>query len=210
MGTYRPEFQRDPRKDEGTARHGSGVTASLVVTLIVGGLFVLMGCSSVASATTTTQAVALARFDPGLQALSAHPVIRRAAGYRLSIEIYDPASLPVAISSSSDTPASVRSVLATYVDGVTIVTWLVSFGAMGAWTAYDPRNTETVNIPVSDIPALFAGSSRDVGVFRLRDQKHLMIVRSVAIDGQKVGAVGFVLTQTLVDPSLEAQAVQLR
>jgi hypothetical protein len=191
-------------------RNGSKIRASALGTLITGGLLVLVSCSSVASATTTTQAVKLTRFDAGLHNLSANPVIRRAAAHRFSIELHDPASLPVALSSSSETPSSVRSALATYVDDVTIVVWLVSFGAMGAWTAYNPRNTETVNIPVSDIPALFATSSTEPGVYRLRDQKHLMLVRSVAVDGQTVGAVGFVLTQTQLDPILEAEAVQLR
>jgi hypothetical protein len=99
--------------------------------------------------------------------------------------------------------------LAGDVDEVVIVAWLVSFGAMGAWTAYDPRTAETVDIPASGIPALAAGPSGELGVYRLRDRQHLMLVQPVIDGEQAVGAVGFVLARAYADPSLAARAVQL-
>jgi hypothetical protein len=121
----------------------------------------------------------------------------------------DPAALPVAIGEASEPPGSVRAVLATEIDGDVIVDWLVSFGAMGAWTAYDPRSAESVAIPVSEIPALVEGSPTDLRSYQLRDRKHVMLVYPVVVESETVGAVGFVLTQTDADPLVVAKATPL-
>jgi hypothetical protein len=164
----------------------------------------LVGCSPVA--TIAAPAPARTTFATRLRQLSAQPAIRRAARYRLTLRPDDPESLATAAQSSPESPQEVRAALAGDVDGVVIVAWLVSFGAMGAWTADDPRNPETVNIPVSAIPDLVANSPGELGVYRLPDRRHLMLVRPVVVGDHAVGAVGFVLTQAYDDPALAAAA----
>lgn len=156
--------------------------------------------------TSTAPAPALSTLTTRLQRLSAQPAILRAAQYRLTLGPDGPASLAAAARSSPESPREVRDVLAGDVDGIVIVAWLVSFGAMGAWTADDPRNAETVNVPVSAIPDLVANSPGELGVYRLRDHRHLMLVYPVDVDDQAVGAVGFVLAQAYDDPVVAAAA----
>jgi hypothetical protein len=159
--------------------------------------------------TVSTDTSARSAFDARLRALCVNPVIQQAAQHRLGMAARDPRALATAVAASPAPPESVRAALAKEVDGAVIVDWLVSLGAMGAWTAYDPRNPEPVNIPVSDIPALVASRPGELGVFVLRDRKHLMLVRPVVVEDQTVGAVGFVLTETYEDPALFADAVPL-
>jgi hypothetical protein len=176
-------------------------------TLAVG-LLLLIGCSPTVT-TMTTEMSARSAFDARLRALSVNPVIQRAAQHRLGMASRDPEALAMAVATTDESPGSVRVALAGEVDEVVIVDWLVSFGAMGAWTAYDPRNSEPVNVPVSDIPTLVARRPGDLGVYRLRDRKHLLLVRPVFVGGHAVGAVGFVLTETYEDLALSAEAVPL-
>src|SRR5579885_3217896 len=173
----------------------------LVIVLAV---LLLVGCSPVT--TITAPAPARSTFTTRLRRLSAQPAIVRAAQYRLLLDPDDPESLATTAGSSPESPQEVRAVLAGDVDGVVIVAWLVSFGAMGAWTAYDPRNPETVDIPVSEIPDLVANSPGELGVYRLRDHRHLMLVHSVVVGDHAVGAVGFVLAQAYDDPAVTAAA----
>lgn len=164
----------------------------------------------VCSPTTTSTAPALTRsmLLTRLRHLSAQPTILRAAQYRLTLGPDDPQSLAAAAQSSPESPREVRDVLAGDVDGVVIVAWLVSFGAMGAWTADDPRNpeTETVNVPVSTIPDLVANSPGELGIYRLPDGRHLMLVHAVVVGDHAIGAVGFVLAQAYDDPVLATAA----
>ena len=173
----------------------------LVIVLTV---LLVVGCSP--ATTTTAPAPALSTFTTRLRLLSAQPAILRAAQYRLLPGPDDPESLAAAAQSSPESPQEVREVLAGDVDGIVIVAWLVSFAAMGAWTAYDPRNTETVNVPVSAIPELIANSPGEMGIYRLRDGRHLMLVRPVVVGDHAIGAVGFVLTQAYDDPVVAATA----
>lgn len=172
--------------------------------VIVLTMLLLVGCSP--ATTVTAPAPARSTFATRLRRLSAQPAILRAAQYRLTLGPDDPESLATAAQSSPESPREVRAVLAGEVDGVVIVAWLVSFGAMGAWTADDPRNPETVNIPVSEIPDLVANSPGGLGIYRLRDHRHLMLVDPVVVGDHAVGAVGFILTQTYDDPALAAAA----
>ncbi len=175
----------------------------LVIILTV---LLLAGCSQ--ATTITAPAPAQSTFLTRLRLLSVQPAILRAAQYRLIAGPDDPESLAAAARSSPESPQDVRDVLAGDVDGVVIVAWLVSFGAMGCWTAYDPRSPEieTVNIPVSTIPDLVANSPGELGIYRLQDHQHLMLVHAVVAGEQAVGAVGFILTQAYDDPVMAAAA----
>jgi hypothetical protein len=169
----------------------------------------LLGCEPMATTVAihpSPRAAIVAR----LNELSTNPVIQQSARHRFGSAASDPERLARAIASTDTTTQSVHAVLANAVDEVVIVDWLVSFGAMGAWTAYDPHHSEPVNVPVSDIPGLVAHSPNDVGVFRLRDHQHLMLVLPVVVDNETVGAVGFILARTYVDPTLAAAAVELQ
>jgi hypothetical protein len=117
----------------------------------------LVGCSPVA--TIAAPAPARTTFATRLRQLSAQPAIRRAARYRLTLRPDDPESLATAAQSSPESPQEVRAALAGDVDGVVIVAWLVSFGAMGAWTADDPRNPETVSIATAAERPLVQGAA---------------------------------------------------
>ena len=167
----------------------------------------LVGCSPVM--TSAAPAPVPSNLTTRLRLLSAQPAILRAAQYRLTLDRNEPDSLTTAVQSSPEAPQEVREALAGDVDADVIVAWLVSFGAMGAWTAYDPRNPETVNIPVSAIPDLVAKSPGVLGIYRLRDQRHLMLVQPVVVGNHAVGAVGFVLSETYADPALAAVAIPL-
>jgi hypothetical protein len=196
------------------ANEGPGSRLSWRARLVAGwwsavvGLLLLVGCSP-AVTTVTMGTSARSAFNSRLQSLSANPVIQQAAQYRLGAASVDPRALTTAVAAGPAAPETVRPALDGEVDEVVIVDWLVSFGSMGAWTAYNPRNPETVNIPVSDIPALSASRPDDLEVFLLRDGKHLMLVRPVVVGNQAVGAVGFILTETYKDPALSAEAVPL-
>jgi len=169
----------------------------------------LVSCSPVTTTTIATSSLRLSAFAARLAQLSANATVQRAARYRLVFALSDPIALAASTASSAGTSGSVRSVLMQFVDDVVIVDWLVSFGAMGTWTAYNPDNSETVWIPASTIPSLVQNSPRGSRVYRLRDQKHLMVVHAVVVDNEAVGAVGFILSQTYEDPALEAEAMQL-
>jgi len=173
------------------------------------GLFIMVGCAPVAAVSVTTRASEQPAFEARLRALSVDPVIQRAAQHRLSIASREPEALAIAVAAPNETSRSVRSVLAEDVDDQVIVDWLVSFGAMGAWTAYNPRNAESVLIPVSDLPALVKGASGGPVIYRLRDEKHLMLVQPVVVGDTVVGAVGFVFAQTFDGTLLRTEAVQL-
>jgi hypothetical protein len=194
--------------DRDSTRHSPRLVALSVVIVLVCGLLSLVGRTS-ATTTSITDASTRSAFDARLRRLGADPAILGAAQHRLSFAAHDPAALVSSAQTSPETPQEVRSVLARDVDEVVIVDWLVSFGALGAWTAYDPSSTEAVNIPVSDIPSLFAHPPFELGVYRLRDRRHLMLVRPIVVGDRAVGAVGFILTQTHADPTLAAEAVPL-
>src|SRR5207248_3165836 len=106
-----------------------------------------------------------------LRLLSYSPTIVAAAQRRLTFASNDPSTLGTTIDTSTTSTRDVRSVLAEDVDDVVIVAWLVSSGAMGAWTAYNPRNDEPVLVPVSEIPPLVATPAAELGIYRLRDHK---------------------------------------
>jgi hypothetical protein len=152
----------------------------------------------------------LAGFDARLQRLSTDPHLQRAAGYRLaSSPSHDPTALGATVQSPDEPATSVHTVLAAEIDQVVIVDWLISFSAMGAWTATNPSNPEEVNIPVSAIPSLVQRGPSRLQVFRLGDNKHLMLVRPVMAGSSAVGAVGFILAEDYRDPVLDAAAVPL-
>jgi hypothetical protein len=197
------------------ANEGSGARLSWGASPVAGwwsavvvGLLLLVGCSPVVT-TVTMGTSAQSAFSTRLQSLSANPVIQQAARYRLGAASLNPRALARTVAASPAPPDTVRGALAGEVDEVVIVAWLVSYGAMGAWTADDPRNDEVVNIPVSAMESLVAGRRHELTVYRLRDQKHLMLARAVVVDEQAVGAVGYILTQTYEDSALDAVAVQL-
>ncbi len=172
-------------------------------------LFLLLACAPAAPEPIATPVEKLSAIEARLRVLSVNPVIQRAAQYRLSIPSGEPDALAIALSAPNETHQTVRDVLAEDVDDVIIVDWLVSFGAMGTWTAYNPRTSETVLIPVTDIAFHREHTPDHTDVYRLRDQKHLMLVQPVVVDGSVVGAIGFVFTETFDDTALEAPVDQL-
>lgn len=183
------------------------VTWRLALVVVV---LLLVGSAPIPTPSIAASRRTLAGFDARLRDLSADPKIQRAAQYRLfSAGLAGVSSLVAASAVAEDAPGDVQTVLATDVDDVVIVDWLVSFGAMGAWTAYDPKNPETVFIPVSDVSSLVERSPDQVVVYRLRDKQHLMLVRPVVVGSVTVGAVGFILAQFYEDPALDAAAIQL-
>ena len=176
--------------------------------VLVVGTILLVGCATLTGILSSPLA-ARSSFETRLHVLSRNSVIQQVARYRLRMVVHDPAVLAYTLRTTENTPQGVRAVLAEEVDDVVIVDWLVSFSAMGAWTAYNPRNPEAVSIPVSDIPSLVGRSPGTLNVYRLSDRKHLMLTYPVIDDNQAVGAVGFVLTETYADPVLTAQAIPL-
>ncbi len=210
-----PEVTRWPQKTRDIRTEGSGARLSWRGSPVAGGwsalvvgLLLLVGCSP-AVTTVTLGTSGRSAFRTRLQNLSANPVIQQAARYRLGAAALNPRALATTVAASPATPDTVRGALAGEVDEVVIVAWLVSYGAMGAWTADDPRNDEVVNIPVSAMESLVDGRRNELRVYRLRDQKHLLLARAVVADEQAVGAVGYILTQTYDDSALDAAAVQL-
>lgn len=144
-----------------------------------------------------------------LRALSEDPVIQQAAQYHIGITGSEPEAPAVAAACAPESPASVRTVLARYVDNSVLVAYLVSSGSSAVWTACDSAGAETANIPASTIPSLAQSMPGEIGVYRLADRHHLMLVHRVVAKGEVVGAVGFILRQDYSDPVDAAQATQL-
>ena len=172
-------------------------------------LFLLLACAPAAPQPTATPAEKLSAIEARLRVLSVNPVIQRAAQYRLSISSGEPEALTIALSAPNETQKTVRDVLAEDVDDVVIVDWLLSFGAMGTWTAFNPRTSETVSIPVTEIAFHREHTPDRIATYRLADQTHLMLVQPVVVDGSVVGAVGFVFTETFDKTALDAPIDQL-
>lgn len=200
-------FLSTKKRNTWMTRSGSGAWPKVLALSLF--LFAACAPSKVVQSTPTAPTETLTSIKARLVALSAHPVIQRAAAHRLSLDSREPDALAIAVSSPSVAPQTVRDVLATEVDDVVIVDWLVSFGAMGTWTAFNPRSTETISIPVTDIAFGYEHTPNQLRVYRLRDAKHLMLVLPVVVHSSVVGAVGFVFTQVHVDSTLEGEAVQL-
>ena len=187
-------------------RHG----LRLIRFLIALSVLLLASCADLRKTPTPTPVPTRSAFDTRLQNLSSDPSVQRAAQYRLmSSPSGDPAALAATIGSTGQAPESVRTILLRDVDDVVIVDWLVSFSAMGLWTADNPHTSEVVSIPVTDIASRVQQAPVDLGVYRLRDQKHLMLVRPVVVRNIPLGAVGFILAQAYESPDLDALAVQL-
>jgi hypothetical protein len=172
-------------------------------------LFLLIACAPAAPEPIPTPAEKLSAIEARLRVLSVNPVIQRAAQYRLSIPSSEPDALAIALSAPNETHQTVRDVLAEDVDDVVIVDWLISFGAMGTWTAYNPHTSEMVSIPVTEIAFHREHPPDHIATYRLADQQHLMLVQPVVVDGSVVGAIGFVFTETFDDTALEAPIDQL-
>ncbi len=171
--------------------------------------FLLLAPAPAASQPIATPAEKLAAIEGRLRILSVNPVIQQAAQYRLSIPSGAPEALGIALSAPNETHQTVRNVLAEDVDDAVIVDWLISFGAMGTWTAYNPHNSETVSIPVTEIAFHREHTPDRIATYRLADQQHLMLVQPVVVDGSVVGAVGFIFSQSFDDTTVDVPIDQL-
>ena len=190
--------------------HGvRSLPASLVLAFLIA--VSLSGCAQLSPLThKDTQQRPVGSFDARLRAIGADPLVLRAVQYRLYVgSSGQSVSLTDAAASENQRPGSVRDLLKANVDDVVIVDWLVSVGAMGAWTADNAFNHEDVSIPVSEALSLVSVSPDRLAVYRMRDRRHLMLVRAVVVKGSTVGAVGFILTETYRDDAIEAVAIQL-
>ncbi len=171
----------------------------------------IVGCAPLSTPSAARAPATGASFDQRLRALSVDPLIQRAAGYHLYVGSTGRAtSLTDAAASEHQQPGSVQAVLAANVDDVVIVDWLVSFSAMGAWTADNPSNHEDVSIPVSDASTLVSAPPDHLVVYRMRDKQHLMLVRAVVVQNVAIGAVGFILAQSYQDAALSAAAIPMQ
>ncbi len=172
-------------------------------------LFLLLACAPATAPSAVNAAEKRSAIDARLRALSVNPVIQQAAKYRLAIASSEPEALAIAVAAANEPHQTVREVLAEDVDDVVIVDWLVSFGAMGTWTAFNPRTSETVLIPVTEIAFRREHAPDHTEVYRLRDQTHLMLVQPVVVDGSVVGAVGYIFSETFDETTLDATVDQL-